>query len=69
MVELLVAKPVDWITVLHTPPAELGPFQDEVLAGLPGGVEPGHVHEAVVGPSVGPHLGPGCLGAVVILRR
>jgi DegV family protein with EDD domain len=68
-IELLAARPVEWITVLHTPPADVDAFAAELLPRLPGGVDPAHVLSAVVGPSVGPHIGPGCLGAVVLLRR
>jgi DegV family protein with EDD domain len=68
-IELLTASPVDWIVLLHTPTADVEAFRDEVLARLPGGVDPAHVSSAVVGPSVGPHIGPGCLGGVVLLRR
>jgi fatty acid kinase fatty acid binding subunit len=67
--ELLTTKPVEWISLLYTPPADVGAFRSELLARLPGGVDPAHVLTAVVGPSVGPHIGPGCLGAVVLLRR
>lgn len=66
---LLVARPVEWIVLLHTPPAGVEAFGAGLLARLPGGVDPAHVLSAVVGPSVGPHIGPGCLGAVVLLRR
>ena len=60
---------MEWIALLHTPPADVEGFRAELLPRLPGGVDPAHVLTAVVGPSVGPHIGPGCLGAVVLLRR
>jgi DegV family protein with EDD domain len=69
VIELLVARPVEWIAILHTPTAEVDGFRADVLARLPGGVDPAHATTAVVGPSVGPHIGPGCLGGVVLLRR
>ncbi len=69
VIELLTAQPADWIAVLHTPPADVDAFSADVLARLPGGVDPAHVTSAVVGPSVGPHIGPGCLGGAVLLRR
>lgn len=69
VVELLTAKPVERIAILHTPPVDAAAFGREVLALLPGGIEPGHATTAVVGPSVGPHIGPGCLGGVVLLAR
>ena len=36
---------------------------------MTGGVDAAEVSIQVVGPSVGPHLGPGCLGGVVLYRR
>jgi DegV family protein with EDD domain len=69
VIELLTARPVERIAILSTPPADPVGFGAEVLAGLPGGVDPRHATAAVVGPSVGPHIGPGCLGAVVLLAR
>ncbi len=69
VVELLTARPVERIAFLHTQAPDLDAFRAEVLARLPGGVDPAHVSTEVVGPSVGPHLGPGCVGAVVLLRR
>jgi hypothetical protein len=36
---------------------------------MPDGVDPAAVTIQVIGPSVGPHLGPGCLGGVVLYRR
>jgi DegV family protein with EDD domain len=68
-VELLTAKPVERIAFLHTDAPELEAFRAEVLARLPGGVDPAHVTTHLVGASVGPHLGPGGVGAVVLLRR
>jgi len=68
-VELLTAKPVERIAFLHAGAPDLDAFRTEVLARLPGGVDPAHVTTEVIGPSVGPHVGPGCVGAVVLLRR
>ncbi len=68
-VELLTARPVERIAFLHSGATELDAFRTEVLARLPGGVDPAHVTTEVIGPSVGPHVGPGCVGAVVLLRR
>jgi len=69
VVELLAAKPVERIAFLHAQAPGLDAFRAEVLARLPGGVDPAMVSTEVIGPSVGPHLGPGCVGAVVLLRR
>lgn len=69
VVELLTARPVERIAFLHARAADLDSFRAEVLARLPGAVDPAHISTEVIGPSVGPHLGPGCVGAVVLLRR
>ncbi len=69
VIELLTEKPAEWVSILHTPPADPGPFRVEILGRLPGGVEEGRVSTEIVGPSVGPHIGPGCLGAALLLRR
>jgi DegV family protein with EDD domain len=69
VIELLAARPVEWIAILYTPNADVASFRDDLLARLPGGVDPAHVSTAVVGPSVGPHIGPACLGGVVLLAR
>jgi DegV family protein with EDD domain len=68
-IELLTALPVERIAFLHTGAPDLDGFRAEVLARLPGGIDSRHVSTAIVGPSVGPHIGPGCVGAVVLLRR
>jgi len=69
VLELLSAKPLERLAVLYTPPADPASFRDELVAQLPGGIDPTHVTMQPVGPSVGPHLGPGCLGAVVLQAR
>lgn len=67
--QLLTARPVEWLAVLYTPPADGASFRDEVVDRLGGGVDPSKVSLQAVGPSVGPHLGPGCVGAVVLFAR
>jgi DegV family protein with EDD domain len=69
VIELLTARPVERLAILSTPPSEPEPFREEVIARMPGGVDPAQVSIQVVGPSVGPHLGPGCLGGVLLYRR
>jgi len=66
--ELLTAKPVERLAILYAPPAEPEAFRDHVIAAMPGGVDPATVEIQVIGPSVGPHLGPGCIGGVVLYR-
>jgi len=69
VIELLAARPVERLAILYTPPSEPASFREEVIAAMSGGVDPAKVTVEVVGPSVGPHLGPGCLGGVVLYRR
>ena len=64
--ELLTAKPIERATVLHTTNADIEEFHAKFLERAD--VDPGNVQLGLVGPSVGPHLGPGCVGATVIQR-
>jgi DegV family protein with EDD domain len=64
VIELLTERKVERLAVLYTPPAEVEEFRDDVVKRMPGGIDPSHVYIYPVGPSVGPHLGPGCLGGV-----
>ncbi len=69
VIELLTARPVERIAILHTVAEDVEAFRDAVVGRLPGGVDPARVSVHTVGASVGPHLGPGALGAVVLLKR
>jgi DegV family protein with EDD domain len=68
VLELLTGRPVERAVVLYTPGADHASFRADLIARMAGGIDPAEVTVAPVGPSVGPHLGPGCLGAVVLLR-
>jgi DegV family protein with EDD domain len=67
--ELLSVRPLERLAVLFSPPADAISFRDELAARIPGGIAPEHVSVQLLGPSVGPHVGPGCLGAVVLYAR
>lgn len=69
VVELLTVHPLEALAILYTPPAEAELFCREVLARVPGPIDPARVSVQPVGPSVGPHLGPGCVGGVVLRAR
>jgi DegV family protein with EDD domain len=64
--ELLAEKPMERATVLHTTHAEVEEFRARFLERT--GLDASKVQTMVVGASVGPHLGPGCVGAVAIYR-
>lgn len=64
--ELLTARPMERATVLHTTQADVEEFRAKFLERS--GLDPAVVQTRTVGPSVGPHLGPGCVGAVAVYR-
>ena len=67
LVELITARPIERISILHTMSPDVDAFRDEVIARA-SGLDPGDVSTELVGASVGPHLGPGCVGAVILYR-
>ena len=69
VIELLLARPIERLAVLYTPPADGVAFRDELLRRLTVPIDPRNVSIQPVGPSVGPHLGPGCVGGVVLYAR
>jgi hypothetical protein len=66
MIDLLCVRPMEKLVILHTVTRDIEAFRDEFVARIPGGIDPACVSIELVGPSVGPHLGPGCVGAVVL---
>jgi DegV family protein with EDD domain len=69
VLDLLTQRPLERVAVLYTPPADGDTFRREVLGRLAGSVEESRVSVQPVGASVGPHLGPGCVGGVVLYKR
>jgi DegV family protein with EDD domain len=69
LLELLTARPLERIAILYAPPADADAFRRELVARVPGGIDEAGVSVQPIGPSVGPHVGPGCVGAVVLYRR
>ncbi|HEV7605248.1 MAG TPA: DegV family protein [Candidatus Limnocylindrales bacterium] len=67
LIELIVERPVERLAILHTLSPDVDGFRDQVIARVPG-LDPASVSIELVGPSVGPHLGPGCVGAAVLYR-
>jgi DegV family protein with EDD domain len=66
VLELLTAAPVERAALLYTPGGEVEAFRAAFLARVPGGISEERVTVLPVGASVGPHLGPGCVGGVVL---
>lgn len=69
LIELICVRPIERLSILHTTSAEVEAFRDALLPRIPGGIDPSKVTIDLVGPSVGPHLGPGCVGAVALYRH
>jgi DegV family protein with EDD domain len=68
LLELVCARPIEKISILHTISPDVETFRDAVIARAPGGLDAADVSTELVGASVGPHLGPGCVGAAVLYR-
>lgn len=69
LIELLTARPIERLSILHTTNAGVEEFAEQLIAGIPGGIDRSRVTIDLVGPSVGPHLGPGCVGAVALYKH
>jgi DegV family protein with EDD domain len=67
LIELITEQPIERLAILHTTSADVDAFRDEILGRLPH-LDAEDVSVALVGASVGPHLGPGCVGAAVLYR-
>lgn len=65
--EMITARPIERLALLHTMAPDFEEFRAEAIrrSGLPAE----DVSVSLVGPSVGPHLGPGCVGAAVLYKR
>jgi fatty acid-binding protein DegV len=64
LIELLTQRPIERLSILHTTNAGVEAFADELIARA--GIDRTKATIDLVGPSVGPHLGPGCVGGVAL---
>lgn len=67
LLELITEHPIERLAILHTMAPDVEEFRQEVLRRSPG-LDPAKVSVELVGASVGPHLGPGCVGATILYR-
>lgn len=65
LIELLTARPIERLSILHTTSAGVEEFAEQLTARAEG-LDPSKVTIDLVGASVGPHLGPGCVGGVAL---
>ncbi len=66
LIDLLTTRPIERLSILHTTDAGVEEFAEQLIARVPGGVDRSKVTIDLVGPSVGPHVGPGCVGGVAL---
>jgi DegV family protein with EDD domain len=64
LIELLTQRPIERLSILHTTNAGVEEFAEELIKRA--GIDRPKVTIDTVGPSVGPHLGPGCVGGVAL---
>lgn len=67
LLELITEGEIERLSILHTVAPDVEEFRAEVLRRVPG-LDPRAVTVELVGASVGPHLGPGCVGAAILYR-
>jgi DegV family protein with EDD domain len=67
LIELITERPIERLAILHTVSPDVEAFRDEILARMPG-LDASGVTIGLVGASVGPHVGPGCVGAAILYR-
>ncbi len=67
LVELICERPIEELAILHTMSADVEAFRDLVVSRAEG-LDPAGVSINLVGSSVGPHIGPGCVGAAILYR-
>ena len=67
MIEYITERPIERLAILHTISPDVEAFRDEVLTRAPE-LSASDVTIDIVGASVGPHLGPGCVGAAILYR-
>jgi DegV family protein with EDD domain len=68
LVELICERPIERLAILHTMSPDVEAFRDLVISRSVGLDDDG-VSINLVGASVGPHIGPGAVGAAILYRE
>jgi DegV family protein with EDD domain len=68
LIEMVCERPIERLAILHSVSPDVETFRAELLAAIPDAPPVADVPIALVGASIGPHLGPGCVGAVALYR-
>jgi DegV family protein with EDD domain len=64
---LLTARPLERATVIHSSKADVEEFRQQFQQRS--GLDASRIQVTAIGPSVGPHVGPGCVGATILRKR
>ncbi len=67
LMQLITERPIERLSILHTQAPDVDDFRAELLRRVPD-LDPASVTVELVGASVGPHIGPGCVGAAILYR-
>jgi DegV family protein with EDD domain len=67
-IEFVTSRPIERLAIFHSISPDLEEFRSAVIARV-GSVPAADVETAIIGPSIGPHLGPGALGAAMLYRK
>jgi DegV family protein with EDD domain len=67
-IEYVASRPIERLAVFHCMSPDLEEFRSAVIARV-GTVPASEVETAIVGPSIGPHVGPGAVGAAMLYRE
>jgi DegV family protein with EDD domain len=67
LLQLITERPIERLSILHTQAPDVDEFRSEVLRRVPD-LDPTAITVELVGASVGPHIGPGCVGAAILYR-
>jgi len=68
LIEMICQRPIERLAILHSLSPDVEVFRAELLARIPDAPAVEDVPIALVGASIGPHVGPGCVGAVALYR-
>lgn len=68
LIEMICQRPIERLAILHSVSPDVETFRDELLGRIPDGPAVEDVPIALVGASIGPHVGPGCVGAVALYK-
>lgn len=66
-IALLTRRPAERVAILYSPPADAVSFRDAIIERMPGHLDASQVNVYPVGMTIGPHVGPGCLGGAVLM--